>query len=170
MANLCLAHWLVRALRGSAALICLAIISASCPSVSNGATDAGLKSLRRIDHFALNVKSVEVSAKFYETVFGFPIVNKWQGVWMVGNDMIRIGLFEFPNATSIDKPDERLVIAHVAFLTDEAGFKACVEQVEHLGIPHDPLADTGIAKSLFFHDPDGHELEITYYYKKQPTL
>ena len=42
--------------------------------------------------------------------------------------------------------------------------------LDRLGIAHEPPEDTGIAKSVFFKDPDGHSLEITYYYQHIPKL
>jgi glyoxylase I family protein len=154
-----------------AAVVFLSAFTAACSFISVGSPQSdGLKTLRRIDHVALNVRSLETSAAFYERLFGFTVINKWKGVWMVGNESMRIGLFEHPAATAIAKPDDSLVIAHVAFLTDQSGFDACVREIDQLGIPHEPVEDTGIAKSVFIRDPDGHELEITYYYQKQPKF
>jgi catechol 2,3-dioxygenase-like lactoylglutathione lyase family enzyme len=154
----------------SACSVTVCICALTTPSCSlTRRPPAGLKTLSRIDHFALNVTSLEKSAAFYSNVFGFSIVNKWKTVWMVGNEHMRIGLFERPKATAVTDPDTRLIISHVAFLTDEKGFDASVSQLDQLGLPHEPVEDTGIAKSVFIHDPDGHELEITYYYQKKPA-
>jgi glyoxylase I family protein len=126
--------------------------------------------LRRLDHFALHVTDLDRSAAFYQRVFGFQIINKWSTTWMVGNDTIRVGLFLRPAAKPVSDPDNAVLIEHVAFLTDEAGFAGAVKQLDSLGVAHDLPEDTGIAKSVFLKDPDGHSLEITYYYQHVPKL
>ncbi len=126
--------------------------------------------VRRLDHFAIHVTSLERSAAFYQKVFGFQIVHQWKTTWMIGNDHIRIGLFLRKDATKVDDSDKRLIIEHVAFLTDERGFNSAVNKLTILGVRHDPPEDTGIAKSVFFRDPDDHLLEITQYYVNAPKL
>jgi catechol 2,3-dioxygenase-like lactoylglutathione lyase family enzyme len=123
-----------------------------------------LSYLLRLDHYAVHVASLEVSAAFYERVFGFGVVHKWTTVWMVGNDRIRVGLFQRPEATAVADPNSKLLIEHVAFLTDKIGFEQAIKTLEALGIAYEAPEDTGIAMSLFFKDPDGHNLEVTYYY------
>lgn len=137
-------------------------------STTPASASGPITEIRRLDHFALHVTDLERSAAFYEKVFGFQMINKWKTTWMVGNDYIRIGLFLRKDATKIDDPDNRIIIEHVAFLTDERGFESAVSKLTVLGIKHDPPEDTGIAKSVFFRDPDDHLLEITYYYAKAP--
>ncbi len=77
---------------------------------------------------------------------------------------MRIGLFQRPSATSVEDLDNRIAISHLAFLTDADGFKRTQEKLTQLGVPFDPPDDSGIALSIFFRDPDGHELEVTTYH------
>lgn len=84
---------------------------------------------------------------------------------MIGNEIIKIGVFERPDASNITGIDRNIIaIQHFAFLTDKAGFDAAVAEIDALGLPHDPVEDTGIALSIFLTDPDGHQVEITTYY------
>jgi len=47
---------------------------------------------------------------------------------------------------------------------EKEGFAKAVEALRDLGIPFEGPDDTGVAgPSVFFRDPDGHELEITAY-------
>jgi hypothetical protein len=60
--------------------------------------------------------------------------SKWKTTWMVGNDSMRIGLFWRPQAAKIANLDNKTVIEHVAFLTDERHFNVCLSRLEQLGI------------------------------------
>ena len=122
--------------------------------------------LQRIDHVALNVKSLTTSADWYKKVFGFEIVHKWTTTWMVGNRTIRLGLFQRPNAVPVADLDNTVAITHLAFLTDRRGFDDAQACLRSLQIPFDPPDDSGIAYSIFVKDPDGHDVEITTYYKE----
>lgn len=121
--------------------------------------------LLRIDHTAINVKNLQTTFDWYHKIFGFEIIHQWTHTWMIGNDVIKIGVFERPDASVISNLDRNLiVIQHYAFLTDKQGFDEAIIEIDKLGIPHDPVEDTGIAYSVFLSDPDGHQVEITTYY------
>ena len=123
--------------------------------------------LERIDHIGLNVRDLVTSADFYHKVFGFGIVHKWTTTWMVGTDIMRLGLFQRPDSAPVCNIDNAIAITHVAFRTDAAGFAAAQKTLRKLGIAFDPPEDTGIAFSVFILDPDGHQIEITTYDRDQ---
>ena len=84
---------------------------------------------------------------------------------MIGNEIIEIGVFERPEASNITRIDRNVIaIQRFAFLTEKDGFDAAVAEIDKLGLPHDPVEDTGIAFSIFLTDPDGHQVEITTCY------
>jgi catechol 2,3-dioxygenase-like lactoylglutathione lyase family enzyme len=121
--------------------------------------------LLRIDHAAINVKNLQTTFDWYNKVFGFEIIHKWTHTWMIGNEVIKIGVFERPDASTITGIDSNIIaIQHFAFLTDKECFDAAVAEIDKLGLPHDPVEDTGIAFSIFLTDPDGHQVEITTYH------
>lgn len=125
--------------------------------------------VRRVDHVALHVRDLRCSADFYRRVFGFQVVHRWKTTWMIGNRAIRVGLFRRSDAHFIENADDWFIIAHVAFLVkDRNQFESVLETLDELALPHEGVEDTGIAKSVFFKDPDSHLLEVTYYYKKAP--
>jgi catechol 2,3-dioxygenase-like lactoylglutathione lyase family enzyme len=117
-----------------------------------------------IDHVGLNITDLNRSAEWYSRILGFEIIHKWTTTWMVGKGQMRIGLFQRPSATPVEDLDNRIAISHLAFLTDADGFKRTQEKLTQLGVPFDPPDDSGIALSIFFRDPDGHELEVTTYH------
>jgi len=95
---------------------------------------------------------------------GYEIIHKWTTTWMVGKGSMRLGLFQRPTASPVDDLDNKIAITHVAFLTDAEGFERVQEKLKELGISFEGPDDSGIAYSIFFKDPDGHELEITTYH------
>ncbi len=124
--------------------------------------------LKRIDHAGINVRDLNVSAEWYKRVLGFDIVHKWQTTWMVGKGTMRLGLFLRPKATPVDDSDKRIVIWHIAFLLDSHDFEEAQEELKDKGIQFDPPDDSGIAKSIFFNDPDGYLIELITYYENRP--
>jgi catechol 2,3-dioxygenase-like lactoylglutathione lyase family enzyme len=117
-----------------------------------------------IDHVGLNITDLNRSAEWYSRILVFEIIHKWTTTWMVGKGQMRIGLFQRPSATPVEDLDNRIAISHLAFLTDADGFKRTQEKLTQLGVRFDPPDDSGIALSIFFRDPDGHELEVTTYH------
>jgi len=120
--------------------------------------------LQFIDHAGLNVTDLIRSAEWYGRVFGFEIVHQWKTTWMVGRGNMRLGLFLRPTATAIDDLDHKIAITHLAFRTDAEAFAKAQQELTTLGVAFDTPEDTGIAYSIFFADPDGHQLEITTYH------
>ncbi|WP_375790690.1 VOC family protein [Bradyrhizobium sp. vgs-9] len=48
-----------------------------------------------LDHFAVNVRSLDASTKWYSDVVGFLVLHRWNGVVMVvGRGNIKVELFE----------------------------------------------------------------------------
>jgi predicted lactoylglutathione lyase len=54
-----------------------------------------------------------------------------------------------------------LVIRKIAFAIDADKFPEAIAELKGNGADLRATEDTGIAYSVFFHDPDGHLLEIT---------
>jgi catechol 2,3-dioxygenase-like lactoylglutathione lyase family enzyme len=121
--------------------------------------------LSRLDHFAVTVKDLQVSADWYQRVFGFEVIHRFTHTWMVGNPHMKVGLMHAADATPVPDLDKHIAFQHVAFLTDRDGFEAAQIFLKSAGVEYDGPEDTGIAFSLFFNDPDGHLLEITTYHK-----
>jgi catechol 2,3-dioxygenase-like lactoylglutathione lyase family enzyme len=123
--------------------------------------------LRRIDHFAVTVKDLQVAADWYQRILGLEIIHRFTHTWMVGNAHMKVGLMFRPDATPVDNLDGHLAFQHVAFLTDRDGFDAAQGFLKSAGVDFDGPEDTGIAFSIFMTDPDGHLLEITTYHKAE---
>ena len=118
-----------------------------------------------LDHFAVNVRDLDVSVKWYKDFLGFSERHKWPGVVMVGRGNIKVGLFLQAKAVSVDDIDNTLAIIHVAILLDGDKFDSALASMQSTGIPVEGPEDSGIAYSFFIKDPDGHQIEFTTYHK-----
>jgi catechol 2,3-dioxygenase-like lactoylglutathione lyase family enzyme len=125
-----------------------------------------------IDHFAISVRSLQPSFDWYQKVFGFEMFHQWKTTWMIQLGQMKIGLFERPQAATIDDLDNKIAFQHLAFHVSPDAFIQAQIELKALGIPIviGP-EDTGVAYSIFVNDPDGHLLELTTYYgeDQRPT-
>jgi catechol 2,3-dioxygenase-like lactoylglutathione lyase family enzyme len=123
-------------------------------------------SLEGIDHIALAVKDVERSVAWYCDVLGLD--RRYEEVWgncpaFVGVGTTAIALFPVEGAHPQPSPGpDVLAMRHFAFRTNRANFAAAQKTLHDRGIPFH-AEHHRIAESIYFHDPDGHELEITTY-------
>jgi catechol 2,3-dioxygenase-like lactoylglutathione lyase family enzyme len=105
----------------------------------------------RIDHAAFEAPDPAATARFYEQVFGARVV-KVEGhpvMAYLGNTAFAFHELGGPGA-------------HVAVRLSEAERDELKRRLDEAGIEWQER-DHGIAKGLFFHDPDGRQLEaITY--------
>lgn len=125
-----------------------------------------------IDHVALAVRDVRSSARWYADVLGLQRLH--EEVWgdfpaVVGNGTTAIALFPVEGEAPKPRPDRATIaMRHLAFRVDRANFTAAKAALAGRGVDFTEQHH-GIAESIYFHDPDGHELEITTYLTKEPT-
>src|SRR5437763_16352515 len=118
--------------------------------------------LEGIDHVAMGVRDVERSAKWYTEVLGFERLH--EGVWggvptFVGKGNTGIALFP---ASQEAKPSAHgeIRMLHVAFRADRENFLAARRELEKHGIILE-FQDHEVSDSIYCHDPDGPQLEVT---------
>ena len=117
-----------------------------------------------IDHVALSVRDVEQAARWYIEVLGFE--HRWPGMWnnvpmFIGKGTTALALFPL-QADGADASRRGVRMLHLAFRATHAGFAAAQHDLEQRGIAFE-FQDHEISQSIYFRDPDGHELEITTY-------
>ena len=119
-----------------------------------------------IDHVALAVRDVVASAKWYEEVLG--LERMYEEAWgdypaVVGKGSTGIALFPVGSEDPKPRPGRGvLAMRHVAFRVDRANFDRARTDLGSRGIELE-FQDHGVSHSMYFADPDGHELEITTY-------
>jgi catechol 2,3-dioxygenase-like lactoylglutathione lyase family enzyme len=122
--------------------------------------------LEGIDHVAVGVRDVQRSAKWYVEVLGFERLH--EGVWggvptFIGKGNTGIALFPAsPDAKSTPTSHRDVRLLHLAFRADRENFLAAQRELKTRGIKFE-FQDHEISHSIYFRDPDGHQLEITTY-------
>lgn len=119
----------------------------------------------RIGHVVIKVRNLERSRKFYTELLGLQLMFEMAQIKMAflssnGRDHHEIGLVEAGN----DAPDPQkgeIGLVHIAFrLRDEDHLKAAYRELKENNVPIVSTVDHGITKSIYFRDPDGHQLEV----------
>ena len=119
-----------------------------------------------IDHVALAVRDVRRSVAWYEQVLELERLH--EDVWgdfpaVVGLGTTSIALFPVEGDHPKPSPGrDTLAMRHVAFRASRACFQTLRGRLKKLGIEFE-FQNHKIAHSIYFHDPDGHEVEITTY-------
>ena len=123
-----------------------------------------LMQLEGIDHVAMGVRDVEQSAKWYTDVLGFERLHEgmWNGVpTFIGKGNTGLALFP-ANEEPKTSGHREIRMLHLAFRADRENFLAAQQELKKRGIKFE-FQDHEIAHSIYFRDPDGHQLEITTY-------
>lgn len=122
--------------------------------------------LEGIDHVALCVRDVGRSVDWYLTVLG--LERRYKEAWgdcpaVVGIGNTSIALFPVGTTTPQALPERGvLAMRHIAFGATAGNFAEARRELTRRGIGFE-FQDHQIAHSIYLHDPDGHEIEITTY-------
>jgi len=116
--------------------------------------------LEGIDHVAISVRDVEKAAQWYIDVLGFE--RRHQGMWIgvpafIGKGTTALALFP---AKSDEPVRGGIRMLHLAFGATRKNFLAAQDELKQRPIKFE-FEDHEISHSIYFHDPDGHVLEIT---------
>jgi glyoxylase I family protein len=119
-----------------------------------------------IQHVAVTVTDLEVSAAWYSMVLGVqPVIDEDTGpfrhiVFPVGNTLL--GLHGFPDLTNKDAFDERTPgLDHIAFgCANRSELVEWAARLDQLGVEHGEIIDAGYGSALSFRDPDNIALEL----------
>ncbi len=127
-----------------------------------------------IAHVRLTVTDIERSRRFYESVFGWPVLlevpenadeaTRSRLGFLFGGVVYDLGgtlLGLRPVAT--DRFDEdRAGLDHIAFrMGSKAELDAAAAHLDEVGVQHEPIKDIGPSYILEFRDPDNIALELT---------
>jgi catechol 2,3-dioxygenase-like lactoylglutathione lyase family enzyme len=122
--------------------------------------------LEGIDHVALSVRDIERAAQWYIDVLGFE--KRHEGVWhgiptFIGRGSTAIALFPVrADESQTQTHPGKSGMLHLAFRADASNFASAQNELKGRGIKFE-FEDHEISHSIYFRDPDGHQLEITTY-------
>jgi catechol 2,3-dioxygenase-like lactoylglutathione lyase family enzyme len=126
--------------------------------------------LNGLDHFALNVKDMKRAENFYTQVLGFPVIHRTEtnaGLKHIEVDAgnVAIALFESPDLDlkTAHKTMTDDGYLHFAFGSSYDQFDATMQALKKDGVIMDgEPRDWGKSVSVYFRDPDDHQLEINF--------
>ncbi|GAA4676555.1 VOC family protein [Frondihabitans cladoniiphilus] len=122
--------------------------------------------LAGIDHLALTVRDLAVSAAFYERLFGFAPIGELEG------EGLHRRLFRLPSGTNIGLTQHETPVDgdfspftpgldHVGFgVADVATLREWAAHLDEQGIHHSGLVEAPYGTALSVKDPDGVALEF----------
>ncbi len=121
--------------------------------------------LEALDHVGINVADVDRSIRWYQEVLGLVRVHEeaW-GDFPAVLEANGSGVALFPSDVTPVIPPARSAddMSHIGFRTSRRGLDEARAEMQGRGIDlHE--GDYGVAWSIYFDDPDGHQIEITTY-------
>lgn len=112
---------------------------------------------------ALYVDDVPRAVKFYETVLGFETIalDERLTAMSVGGRQVLLVCKRGASANIADVPHDATGQQHIAFSAAESDMDAWAARLREYGvaIDRDRRWERG-GRSLYFHDPEGHTLEL----------
>jgi glyoxylase I family protein len=131
-------------------------------------------STNSIAHVRLTVTDIARSRRFYETVFGWPVLLEHPDDaddatrealgFLFGGVIYRAGngLIGLRPVASDSFHEDRCGLDHIAFaLASKDELEAAAAHLDDLGVAHEQVKDIGPSYILEFRDPDNIALELT---------
>lgn len=119
-----------------------------------------------LDHVAITVRDVARSRDWYCDVLG--LERRFAKVWGEVPTFVcagETGIALFPTSAAEPKPRperDTLAMRHFAFRVTRENFERAQNELRAREIAFE-FQDHIIAHSIYFYDPDGHQLELTTY-------
>jgi catechol 2,3-dioxygenase-like lactoylglutathione lyase family enzyme len=120
--------------------------------------------VQALDHLTITVSDVERSVRFYSEVLGMERGPVWPGevtMMTAGDTHIAIAHWAKGEKPSGTRPP--ITVDHFAFRVDKKTFELAARELPERGVKVEHVSDHGIQQSIYFRDPDGHQLELTCY-------
>lgn len=122
--------------------------------------------LQALDHVALFAEDTQRCASWYRDVLGLErrYADAWGDIPIVMAAADGTGVAIFPARASDAGPARRSpsAFAHVAFRVSSDALREAMAELRARGVEFEEQDHT-IARSIYLHDPDGHQVELTTY-------
>lgn len=122
-------------------------------------------SLNNVNHIAILCSDYQRSLRFYQDVLGCTLISeeirdggKFILTRLALNGVYTIELFAFDRYIQRPSEPETLGLRHLAFTVNS--LEKAVEELDRLGIAHEPIRELPNLRILFFADPDGLPIEL----------
>lgn len=120
----------------------------------------------RFEHLNLACKNIDLSQKFYQTLFPDWYVRA-EGIyngsrWMhFGNDQFYLALNDYSGQNRVHQAYESIGINHVGFIIKDG--EAMQKLLDNEGIEYYTLTASETKHRIYVNDPDGNEIELVEY-------
>lgn len=123
--------------------------------------------LKKLGHVVLKVRDLERSEAFYTGVLGLTVTGRMPGRMVFfavpgSADSHDLGLW-WVGPDAAPQGPKQVGLFHVAWQVErEEDLRAFHDSLVARGVPVRSTMDHGANLSVYFEDPDGHMLEVTY--------
>lgn len=128
-----------------------------------------MPSIQGASHIGLTVRDMRASAAWYQQVFGWHPVRRYEEagagtpriILYDADSDFALGLCEPSDGSSDLFEHRRTGLDHIALsVKDEDDLDAWILRLDDLRVGHSPKRDTGIGRFVSFEDPDGIQFEL----------
>lgn len=115
-----------------------------------------------ISHYGIRAQKYKEMVQWYRTVFGAKIQHENEFLAFMTFDEEHHRLVIFEDATTVDKPPTAAGVDHVGYGLQSFGdFVLTYERLKNDGITPFMTLNHKFTTSLYYHDPDGNEVELS---------
>lgn len=120
-------------------------------------------------HVAFTVRDMEASAEWYQRVFGWQVLRRYDGdpagsprILLVDPaTLFVVGLCQPVDGDGSAFDHRRTGLDHFAFrIADATDLDRWADHLDDLGIPHSPVRILDLGRFVSFEDPDGIQFEL----------
>jgi glyoxylase I family protein len=116
--------------------------------------------VERIDHVVLRVRDLQAMVRFYEQALGFNVERTLDRLKLV---QMRAGA-SLLDLVAAERPDGDGNMDHLCFRVDPFDRDAIAKRLEPLGVSVGETVERygaeGNGPSVYFHDPEGNQIEL----------
>lgn len=125
--------------------------------------------IKRLDHFGIEVRDLLRAERFYTSVLGFTVVNRFGDQVLLDCGGQNLALFEVQRPALTQGERQALIThplgkGHFAFALQSTPLAAARDELQSAPVEVASPIDWGDHDCLYFLDPDGNLLELIKYH------